>query len=62
VSHPGQRTQIREPPTRLPTTYVQGRRVLGWCITEHRIGVITGEVGAGKTVALRAVIANGDFG
>ena len=28
-----------------------------WCITEHRIGVITGEVGAGKTVAIRAAIA-----
>ena len=27
---------------------------IGWCITEHRIGVITGEVGAGKTVAVRA--------
>ena len=24
---------------------------IGWCITERRIGVITGEVGAGKTVA-----------
>ena len=28
-----------------------------WCITEHRIGVITGEVGAGKTVAIRAALA-----
>jgi type II secretory pathway predicted ATPase ExeA len=27
---------------------------IGWCVTERRIGVITGEVGAGKTVALRA--------
>jgi hypothetical protein len=25
-----------------------------WCITEHAPGVITGEVGAGETVALRA--------
>ena len=30
---------------------------IGWCITEHRIGVITGEVGAGKTVAVRAALA-----
>ena len=30
---------------------------ISWCITEHRIGVITGEVGAGKTVAVRAALA-----
>jgi type II secretory pathway predicted ATPase ExeA len=30
---------------------------IGWCITERRIGVITGEVGAGKTVAVRAALA-----
>jgi type II secretory pathway predicted ATPase ExeA len=30
---------------------------IGWCITERRIGVITGEVGAGKTVATRAALA-----
>lgn len=30
---------------------------IGWCIGEHRIGVITGEVGAGKTVAIRAALA-----
>jgi type II secretory pathway predicted ATPase ExeA len=29
---------------------------IGWCVTEHRIGVITGEVGAGKTVAVRAAL------
>ncbi len=28
-----------------------------WCITETALGVITGEVGAGKTVALRAALA-----
>jgi len=33
---------------------------IGWCITEHRIGVITGEVGAGKTVAVRASLAGLD--
>jgi len=27
---------------------------LSWCITEGAIGVVTGEVGAGKTVAIRA--------
>jgi type II secretory pathway predicted ATPase ExeA len=30
---------------------------IGWCVSEHRIGVITGEVGAGKTVAVRAALA-----
>lgn len=29
---------------------------IGWCITEHRIGVVTGEVGAGKTGAIRAAL------
>jgi type II secretory pathway predicted ATPase ExeA len=33
---------------------------IGWCVTEHRIGVITGEVGAGKTVAVRAALAGLD--
>ena len=31
-----------------------------WCITERHIGVVTGEVGAGKTVALRAALAGLD--
>jgi type II secretory pathway predicted ATPase ExeA len=30
---------------------------IGWCVAEYRIGVITGEVGAGKTVAVRAALA-----
>lgn len=30
---------------------------LGWCINEGAIGVVTGEVGAGKTVAVRAATA-----
>jgi type II secretory pathway predicted ATPase ExeA len=29
---------------------------IGWCMAERRIGVITGEVGAGKTVAVRAAL------
>jgi type II secretory pathway predicted ATPase ExeA len=31
-----------------------------WCITERAIGVITGEVGAGKTVSVRTVLASLD--
>ena len=30
---------------------------ISWCISERALGVITGEVGAGKTVAARAAIA-----
>lgn len=30
---------------------------ISWCIAQHALGVITGEVGAGKTVALRAATA-----
>lgn len=33
---------------------------ISWCITERSIGIVTGEVGAGKTVAVRTVIANLD--
>jgi type II secretory pathway predicted ATPase ExeA len=33
---------------------------IGWCISERALGVITGEVGAGKTVAIRAALANLD--
>lgn len=31
-----------------------------WCISENSLGVITGEVGAGKTVALRAALSELD--
>jgi type II secretory pathway predicted ATPase ExeA len=31
-----------------------------WCIAERAIGVITGEVGAGKTVSVRTVLASLD--
>ena len=31
-----------------------------WCIAERAIGVITGEVGAGKTVSVRTVLAGLD--
>jgi type II secretory pathway predicted ATPase ExeA len=33
---------------------------IGWCVTERSIGIVTGEVGAGKTVAVRTVMANLD--
>jgi type II secretory pathway predicted ATPase ExeA len=33
---------------------------IGWCITERALGVLTGEVGAGKTVAIRAALAGRD--
>lgn len=33
---------------------------IGWCIDQHALGVITGEVGAGKTVAVRAATAAHD--
>jgi type II secretory pathway predicted ATPase ExeA len=33
---------------------------IAWCISERSIGVITGEVGAGKTVSIRAVLAGLD--
>jgi type II secretory pathway predicted ATPase ExeA len=33
---------------------------IGRCITERRIGVITGEVGAGKTVTVRAALSTLD--
>jgi type II secretory pathway predicted ATPase ExeA len=31
-----------------------------WCIDQHALGVVTGEVGAGKTVAVRAATASLD--
>jgi len=33
---------------------------IGWCVTEHALGVLTGEVGAGKTVAVRGALASLD--
>ena len=33
---------------------------ISWCITEQAIGVISGECGAGKTVAARAAVATLD--
>jgi type II secretory pathway predicted ATPase ExeA len=33
---------------------------ISWCVTERSIGVVTGEVGAGKTVAVRTVMTGLD--
>ncbi len=33
---------------------------IGWCVSERALGVVTGEVGAGKTVAVRAALAGLD--
>jgi type II secretory pathway predicted ATPase ExeA len=46
-------------PQMLHTTRAHQEAVarIGWCIDEHALGVITGEVGAGKTVAIRAAVA-----
>ena len=30
---------------------------ISWCVDQHALGVVTGEVGAGKTVAIRAATA-----
>jgi len=42
------------------TAHGEATARIGWCITERRIGVITGEVGAGKTVAIRAALSTLD--
>jgi type II secretory pathway predicted ATPase ExeA len=33
---------------------------ISWCISERSIGVVTGEVGAGKTVSVRTVLSSLD--
>ena len=42
------------------TSYNEAVARIGWCIQEHALGVITGEVGSGKTVATRAATATLD--
>jgi type II secretory pathway predicted ATPase ExeA len=42
------------------TAHAEAVARIGWCIRERALGVITGEVGAGKTVALRAALAGLD--
>jgi type II secretory pathway predicted ATPase ExeA len=41
-------------------THAEAVARIGWCVTERALGVITGEVGAGKTVAVRAALAGLD--
>jgi type II secretory pathway predicted ATPase ExeA len=38
------------------TAHAEAAARLTWCVTEKTIGVVTGEVGVGKTVALRAAL------
>jgi type II secretory pathway predicted ATPase ExeA len=39
------------------TSHAEAVTRIRWCVTERALGVITGEVGAGKTVAVRAALA-----
>ena len=41
-------------------THAEAVARIGWCVSERGLGVITGEVGAGKTVAIRAALATLD--
>ena len=41
-------------------THAEAVARIGWCISEQAIGVISGECGAGKTVAARAAVAGLD--
>jgi type II secretory pathway predicted ATPase ExeA len=41
-------------------THAEAVARIGWCISERGLGVVTGEVGAGKTVAVRAALAGLD--
>ncbi|MGI5284447.1 ExeA family protein [Nonomuraea polychroma] len=42
------------------TAHAEAAARLTWCITEKAIGMVTGEVGVGKTVALRAALGTLD--
>ncbi|MGH3322444.1 MAG: ExeA family protein [Streptosporangiaceae bacterium] len=46
-------------PGMLHTHTAHGEAVarITWCVAEHALGVVTGEVGVGKTVAVRAALA-----
>jgi type II secretory pathway predicted ATPase ExeA len=41
-------------------THGEAAARISWCITERAFGVVTGEVGVGKTVAVRAALATLD--
>lgn len=42
------------------SSHAQAAARITWCIAERALGVITGEVGAGKTFAIRAALASLD--
>jgi len=42
------------------TAHAEAAARIGWCVAERALGVVTGEVGAGKTVAVRAALAGLD--
>jgi type II secretory pathway predicted ATPase ExeA len=42
------------------TSHAEAVARITWCINQHALGVITGEVGAGKTVAIRAALSTLD--
>jgi type II secretory pathway predicted ATPase ExeA len=42
------------------TAHAEAVARISWCVSETAIGVVTGEVGAGKTVAVRAALAELD--
>jgi type II secretory pathway predicted ATPase ExeA len=42
------------------SSHAQAAARISWCIAERALGVITGEVGAGKTFAIRAALAGLD--
>ncbi|HYY79894.1 MAG TPA: AAA family ATPase, partial [Actinomycetes bacterium] len=39
------------------TAHAEAVARLTWCVDQHALGVLTGEVGVGKTVAARAALA-----
>jgi len=39
------------------TAHAEATARITWCIDQHALGVLTGEVGVGKTVAVRAALA-----
>ncbi|SEG96122.1 hypothetical protein SAMN05444920_109287 [Nonomuraea solani] len=41
-------------------THGEATARITWCVAERALGVVTGEVGVGKTVATRAAIASLD--
>jgi type II secretory pathway predicted ATPase ExeA len=42
------------------TSHAEAVARIDWCVSERALGVVTGEVGAGKTVAVRAALAGLD--